>query len=331
MDLNIPVIDVSSLRVSDAGNSVDLIAMQISKACQEHGFFYIKGHGVDVNLQRELEVKSHQFFALPEEEKMKIYMKLGGKAWRGFFPIGDELTSGKPDIKEGIYFGTELDTDHPKVKSGILLHGPNLFPEKPEGFKELIIDYMEQVTQVGHLVMKGIALSLGLDSNYFHDRYTKDPLVLFRIFHYPYQSPTNDELWGVGEHTDYGLLTILKQDGNGGLQVKSKGQWIDAPPLENTFICNIGDMLDKMTGGLYRSTPHRVLNTSGKNRLSFPLFFDPGFDTTPQRIKNIDTSTIDDYEDRWDKESVHEFSGTYGDYIIGKVSKVFPELEKRVL
>lgn len=328
---SIPVIDIGPLRDATTGAEVDLIAHQISQACQQHGFFYVAGHGVDTVLQQELETKSHEFFSLPEEEKMKISMKLGGKAWRGFFPVGDELTSGKPDIKEGIYFGTELDDKHPKVKTGTPMHGANLFPERPEGFKNLVLDYMNQVTETGHLVMKGIALSLGLEADYFRDRYTKDPLILFRIFHYPYRPDTNNELWGVGEHTDYGLLTILKQDNNGGLQVKSKGQWIDAPPIENTFICNIGDMLDKMTGGLYRSTPHRVLNTSGKNRLSFPLFFDPGFDTHPQRIENISIETLDDREERWDKSSVHDFSGTYGDYILGKVSKVFPELEKKVL
>lgn len=258
-------------------------------------------------------------------------MKLGGKAWRGYFKVGDELTSGKPDIKEGIYFGTELDNTHPKVQAGTPMHGANLFPTQPQDFTNVVLNYMNQVTKVGHLIMKGMALSLGLKADYFNKNYTADPLILFRIFHYPYHPKTDAELWGVGEHTDYGLLTILKQDDCGGLQVKSRGNWIDAPPIENTFICNIGDMLDKMTGGLYRSTPHRVLNTSGKNRLSFPLFFDPGFDTHPKRIENINIDTIDDREARWDKSNVHDFSGTYGDYILGKVSKVFPDLESKVL
>jgi len=79
---------------------------------------------------------------------------------------------------------------------------------------------------------------------------------------------------GVGEHTDYGVLTILKQDNLGGLQVKNRDpQWIPAPPIENSFVINIGDMLEKMTKGLYRSTPHRVKNSAGIDRLSFPFFF----------------------------------------------------------
>ncbi len=94
--------------------------------------------------------------------------------------------------------------------------------------------------------MKGISLSLGLDANYFRDNYMQDPLVLFRIFHYPPLTEQHNKqvLWSVGEHTDYGLLTILRQDDVGGLQVKSGGSWLEAPPVPDSFVCNIGDMLD---------------------------------------------------------------------------------------
>jgi isopenicillin N synthase-like dioxygenase len=135
---------------------------------------------------------------------------------------------------------------------------------------------MQQMTALGHLLMAGLARSLELDENYFAERLTGNPLTLFRIFNYP-ATVNRQESWGVGEHTDYGVLTILKQDEAGGLQVKSKSRWIDAPPLDGSFICNIGDMLDRLTGGLYRSTPHRVQNPSPHDRLSFPFFFDPNF------------------------------------------------------
>lgn len=189
---------------------------------------------------------------------------------------------------------------------------------------------------LGHALMRGIALSLGLDGEYFRKRYTDDPLILFRIFHYPALSGpfSNDDAklqeWSVGEHTDYGILTILRQDTVAGLQVKSQSKWIDAPPVPDTFICNIGDMLDRMTGGLYRSTPHRVLNKSGLSRMSFPFFFDPNFDAEVKAI-NPDMPAMEDKFERWDQASVHEFSGTYGDYILKKVSKVFPELGRETL
>ena len=325
----IPIINISALieNTSEKNN----VAQLIGKACRYFGFFYIVGHGVDISLQQKLEHLSKQFFALPTEDKMKIKMEYGGIAWRGYFPVGNELTSGKPDMKEGIYFGEELDEDSPLVQKQTLLHGANLFPVQIPEFKETVINYMKEITKLGHQLMKGIALSLGLDENYFYQRYTETPLQLFRIFNYPATPNIEDStIWGVGEHTDYGLLTILKQDSFGGLQIKSKSEWIDAPPVDNSFICNIGDMMDRMTGGLFRSTPHRVKRQILNDRLSYPFFFDPNFFAAVQQIEGIKMQT-DDKDERWDKASVHEFSGTYGEYLLKKVSKVFPELSRKVI
>ena len=328
--LQIPVIDVSAL-VSGKEDR-DEVAGRIGQACRDWGFFYIVGHGVDEHLQRRLEEVSRQFFAQDLETKLEIKMSHGGRAWRGYFPVGGELTSGKPDLKEGIYFGAELEYDHPLVTAGTPLHGPNLFPADIPQFRETALAYMAAMTTLGHTLMAGIALSLGLAESYFFDRYTSDPLILFRIFNYPPQPLNTDSesSLGVGEHTDYGLLTILRQDMSGGLEVKTKSRWVAAPPIPNSFVCNIGDMLDRMTGGRYLSTPHRVRNVAGHNRLSFPFFFDPNFNAAVRPIK-IDAKANDNKEERWDRASVHEFGGTYGDYLLSKVSKVFPELRRKVL
>jgi isopenicillin N synthase-like dioxygenase len=184
------------------------------------------------------------------------------------------------------------------------------------------------MTQLGHALMRGLALSLSLEENYFFDRYTADPLILFRIFNYPPPAEPG-ESFGVGEHTDYGLLTILRQDMCGGLEIKRDGRWIAAPPIANTFVCNLGDMLDRMTGGRYLSTPHRVRNVSGRNRRSFAFFFDPSFNAEIHPIAL--GAAHDNREERWDKASVHEFRGTYGDYLLAKVAKVFPALRREVL
>lgn len=328
--IEIPIIDISSFM--EGGKILpeqQHVARQIADTCKNNGFFYIKGHGVSEALQQRLEDLSQEFFAQDEAAKMQIAMTRGGRAWRGYFPVEGELTSGKPDLKEGLYFGAELPATDRRVVAQLPLHGSNLFPAHPAGLKETVLEYLQAMTHTAHAVMRGIALSLGLDANYFYDRYTRDPLILFRIFHYPAQKTTGEQ-WGVGEHTDYGLLTILKQDGVGGLQVKSQGVWIDAPPVANTFVCNIGDMLDRMTGGLYRSTPHRVLNTSGKSRYSYPFFFDPNFELPVHRIENL-PQVADDRHQRWDKESVHDFEGTYGNYLLRKVGKVFPDLQRDML
>ena len=310
------------------------VADEMGRACRECGFFYVVGHDVDEPLQRRLEALSRQFFAQDRETKMAIRMDLGGRAWRGYFPVGGELTSGKPDLKEGIYFGAELDDDHPLVKDGTPLHGHNLFPSNMPEFREVVLAYLESMTRLGHTLMSGIALSLGLSESYFDERYTGDPLILFRIFNYPADlaPPDPDPRWGVGEHTDYGLLTILKQDDSGGLQVKSRSRWVPAPPIARSFVCNIGDMLDRMTGGQYRSTPHRVKNLAPRDRLSFPFFFDPNFNAEVKPIELPDAASVaSDRRERWDRASVHEFTGTYGDYVLNKVSKVFPQLRRSVL
>lgn len=319
----LPLIDIEPLvRV---GADVTAVAEQIRAACTDFGFFYVVGHGVDAALGTSLESLSREFFALPAAEKMRIPMTLGGRAWRGYFAVGDELTSGRPDRKEGLYFGAELPADHPDVCANRPFHGPNLFPDLA-GFRDTVLRYIAAMTQLGHCLMRAISMSLDLEADYFERHYTHDPLVLFRIFNYPRSDePDRDKTWGVGEHTDYGILTILRQDDVGGLQVKSQGTWINAPPIPDSFVCNIGDMLDRMTSGQFRSTPHRVLNVADRSRLSFPFFFDPNFHA---QVRPIDPSApiSDDARERWDGTSVHDWRGTYGEYLLSKVAKVFPEL-----
>ena len=329
-DLHLPVVDISAL--VSGREDLHTVPEQIEKACREFGFFYIVGHGVDEELQQRLEQVSRQFFAQEVQTKLEISMSRGDRAWRGYFPVGGELTSGRQDLKEGIYFGAELGRDHPLVRAGTPLHGPNLFPAGVQQFRKTVLDYMEAMTRLGHVVMAAISLSLGLDESYFDKHYTHDPLILFRIFNYPARSQYDEKNFGfgVGEHTDYGFLTILKQDMSGGLQVKTKSDWIDATPIPNSFVCNIGDMLDRLTGGRYLSAPHRAQNPADHDRLSFPFFFDPNFNAEVKPL-HLNVDVHDNKAERWDHASVHEFHGTYGDYLLSKVSKVFPELGRKVL
>jgi isopenicillin N synthase-like dioxygenase len=284
----VPVIDVAPL-VADAGDQ-SAVAVAIGRAFRKTGFFYVIGHGVSQELSQRLGELSNAFFAQDLETKLEIRTALAGKAWRGYFPVGDELTSGKPDVKEGLHFGWELSENDSLVREGLPLHGPNLFPAGIPDFGDTILQYTAVLTDLGHSLMRGVALSLGLEPGYFRERFMADPLTLFRIFCSPPVTPRPEiDEWGVGEHTDYGVLTILKQDNVGGLQVKIRSRWIDAPPVPNSFVYNIGDMLDRLTHGLYRSTPHRVQNVSGRSWISFPFFFDPGFDA---HVEAIDLSGV---------------------------------------
>jgi isopenicillin N synthase-like dioxygenase len=326
----LPLIDVAPLLDPGAGDhDLAAVARAVDQACRTIGFFSIVGHGVPTGLQDRLEEASHAFFARPDAEKQEIAMSRAGPAWRGWFPVGGELTSGRPDRKEGIYFGSEHLPSHPRVLTGVPLHGRNQFPGDDPGLRRAVVEWLDALRPVADAVMGAVALGLGLPRRWFEEHLTGDPTVLFRIFHYPPDDAEDaGDSWGVGEHTDYGLLTLLAQDHLGGLQVRAvDGGWIDVPPTRGVLVCNLGDMLERLTGGRYRSTPHRVRNTSGQGRLSFPYFFDPSWDATVSTLPLTDTPPPDTVgAQRWDATDVTAWEGIYGDYLTRKVARVFPDL-----
>ena len=324
MSQDLPVIDVGRLV---SGEDDAEAGAQIDAACRRLGFFYVVGHGVDGALEARLDGAARSLFALDRAAKERVAMAHGGRAWRGWFPLEGELTSGRPDAKEGCYFGAELGPDDPRVQAGLPLHGPNLFPAELPELRDAVLEHLDAMTSLGHALMRGIALGLGLPSDWFHRHLTADPLILFRIFRYP---PASGDGWGVAEHTDYGLLTMLRQDSAGGLQVHAPSGWIDAPPIPGSFVCNLGDMLERMTGGRYRSTPHRVRNTGTTDRLSFPFFFDPGWDAEVVPVPTLPGDPAPARQ-RWDGSDLEAVSGTYGEYLTGKVGRVFPDLGEQVL
>jgi len=325
---DLPIVDIAPL-LDAAGTTraKTSVATENGRACRQIGFFGIVGHGVDPTLQDDLERAAHAFFALDDSVKAAIAMPRAGRAWRGWFPVGGELTSGRPDCKEGIYFGAEHDADHHRVRSGIALHGTNLFPAEPADLGPIVLRWLAEMRRVAEAVMRGIALGLGLRAEWFAENLTADPTELFRIFHYPPTTGGHDD-WGVAEHTDYGLLTVLAQDSLGGLQVSRRdGTWIDVAPTPGMFVCNLGDMLERLTRGRYLSTPHRVRNDTEHGRLSFPYFFDPSWDATvPVLPIEADDSSAVDRRERWDGADVAAWNGSYGDYLTAKVARVFPDL-----
>jgi isopenicillin N synthase-like dioxygenase len=325
----IPQLPVVDLALADANSTArQQLARRLDAACCEYGFFYLVGHGIDANQSARLMRLARAFFARDVAEKLKIRMALGGRAWRGYFPVGGELTSGEPDLKEGLYFGTELDEHDARVKAGKPLHGRNLFPDLP-GFREAVLEYIRTLTHVGQRLLALMAEGLQLDARYFQERYTADPTVLFRIFNYP--PDPRQAGWGVGAHTDYGLLTLLEQDAVGGLQVRNRDRWLDVPYVAGSLVCNVGDMLERLTNGRYLSALHRARNVSTQERMSMVLFLDPAFDAALEPLAGIVPASERPHTDvRWDKIDPHALEGTYGEYLLSKVSKVFPDLTGRV-
>ena len=318
------LIDIAPLLTPGADTAA--VAARIDRACRELGFFRVIGHGVDAELLTRLDRAARAFFVRPDHEKQPFAMANAGAAWRGWFPFRGEVTSGRPDRKEGLYVGIDHPDDHPLVAAGTPLHGHNLLPDGE--LRRAVDDWLAAVRPVADAVMRGIAIGLGLPGDWFEHHITDDPTVLFRIFRYPTlaDNAVTDE-WGVGEHTDYGLLTLLAQDEAGGLEVRTPdGCWIEVPAEPDVLVCNLGDMLDRLTQGRYRSTPHRVRNVSGRERLSFPYFFDPSWDAEVTPLPLDGSPPAEDAARRWDGADLQAWSGTYGDYLTAKVARVFPDL-----
>jgi isopenicillin N synthase-like dioxygenase len=325
----LPVIDLSL--IGSAAPWTGHLAAQLDWAAMEFGFFYVVGHGVDLPVVSAMHEAAKRFFALPHDAKTALTMSRGGRAWRGYFPVGGELTSGQPDFKEGLYLGAELDGDDPRVRAGLPLHGRNLFPDIP-GFREITLQYLDELTALSQRLIAVLGKGLGVGDEYFRRHYTDDPTVLFRLFNYPPAPACSGNIRGVGEHTDYGFLTLLYQDDAGGLQVKYSDQWIDVPYLPDSFVVNIGDMLERLTAGRYVSALHRVINQSGRARISMPFFFDPRFEAVLEPIPGAGPDRErQGLAARWDGIDLRQLRGTYGEYLLGKVARVFPELGRAQL
>lgn len=350
---HLPIIDIGGLRhaKSDAEFQFALrdAGARIDNACRTAGFFYITNHGVSIDLQSNLEKIAHSFFALPIEEKKRIDMVKHGKAWRGYFSLGHEATSGIPDQKEGLYYGPEIanNTDtRPLRGSNLWLDG-----EFGDDMKSNILAYMRQMKEVGNLLVKIIAYGLQLNKAQFGNQF-ENPSEMFSIVNYPPHDPSfSEKSVACGEHTDYGYLTLLKQDSCGGLQVQSNStnEWVDAPYIPNSFVINLGDALERSTHGLYKATLHRVVQRKNTtvNRISMPYYFDPNFDSRQQSlvpfmcaedqaivrmIEERKRANLDLYlQDRWDKEDIAMFGGTYADYLVKKAVSVFPNVNNSLI
>lgn len=286
---SIPVIDVSALvtksddpkMAEDAG--VLEVVRQLDKACREAGFFYVKGHGIPESLLKEVRHVTRKFFHLPYEEKLKIKLS-AATGYRGYQEVGQNITKGVPDMHEAIDCYKELKSGM-YGDTGKPMEGPNLWPDDPQNFKSLMEQYVDLCTELSKKIMRGIALAFGGSFDALEGNIAGDPFWVMRLIGYPVVSKENGHHKqeidiGCGAHTDYGLLTLVNQDEDiTALQVRNhSGEWIWAPPIPGTFVCNIGDMLKILTNGLYGSTLHRVFNPSPKYRICVAYFYETNYD-----------------------------------------------------
>jgi isopenicillin N synthase-like dioxygenase len=271
----LPVIDIGGLS-SPTVTDRKAVAERLREACLDNGFFYVVNHGVPERLIAALFGETRRFFDSPVAVKSAVDKSLSF-CQRGFEPMrAQRLEAGAPpDLKESFYIGPELSLDDPRVVARRFNHGPNLWPVGMESFRPVTEAYFCTMLDLSQTLMRGLALALHLNEEYFAPYCTKAHATL-RLLHYPPQ-PANAAPGekGAGAHSDFGGITLLLQDEVGGLQVqgKIKGEWIHATPIPGAFVVNLGDLIARWTNDRFRSTVHRVVNASGRERYSVPFFF----------------------------------------------------------
>ncbi len=278
---SIPLINFGPMRYDDP-QACAQVGMEVRKACTEVGFFYAFNHSVPQPVVDSTFNAAKQFFSLPDEAKSNISVeKSAGN--RGYTALLGENTdpTAKGDLHEAFDYALELDAEDPDLERGLFGYSPNQWPDSKAvpGFREALLRYQASALNFGGEIFRAFALALELPADYFDPLITK-PLAVTRVLHYPPQNGVIDEKQiGIGAHSDYECFTILCTDDCAALQVLNPaGEWIAAPPVEGAFIVNVGDMMERWTNGYFKSTVHRAINRSGRERYSIPLFFGPNPD-----------------------------------------------------
>lgn len=310
----IPVIDISALRASE-GRGLAEVADALTRAAVDPGFFYVCNHGVPASVLASTRAVAERFFALPLEEKLRVRVE---NYHRGFVSVGQAkmYDGAQPDLKESFVYGLEARPGRDPCAADNPLLRANRWPQRPEGFRAALETFFDAMSSCALSLMQAFAVAMGRPPACFIER-TGRPVSRGSLVYYPAQQSKGDgERFGVAPHTDFGCLTLLEQDDVGGLEVLARtGDWVTAYPVQGTLVVNVGDLLARWTNDVFRSTPHRVVNRSGRSRLTLALFFDPDFDTLIDPRSVVGTST-----------GIHYPPVTCGEYILSRYDASFDYL-----
>jgi isopenicillin N synthase-like dioxygenase len=282
----IPTLDMKLLS-GDSDTEKQLFTETLIETLHTIGFFYLKNHPINPDLMQQVLDLSKIFYSLPQDEKDSISI-YNSKHFRGYGKLNAESTNNSPDFKETYDLGLERNPVNDSGKSYQILHGPNQWPPSlGNEFKHTITRYIDEMMKLGMKLMHAIAAGLGIEENIFSESFdfnSRDAYSMLRLLHYP-PAQQNAKQFGVGPHVDAGCLIFLLQDDTSGLQVQNNhGSGIDAPPVPDTLIVNIGEMLQLWTNGYFKATPHRVLNNNTNHRYSAPFFFEPNLSASIRPI-----------------------------------------------
>lgn len=312
----IPQIDFGPMASEDIADRLK-VAAALKDACMNVGFFYLRNHGVPQEVIDATFDAAKRFFATPFEEKMRIHIRQSNNH-RGYGPLLEENTdpTAKGDLHEAFDLSLDIPADDAEVLAGHTLHGPNVWPESVPNFREPLTHYYDEMILLGRRIFQAFALALELDEDFFAPK-IKRPGSSMRVLYYPPQEGVIDEKQiGIGAHSDYECFTILAQGGDvEALQVlNASGEWISAPPIPGAFVVNIGDQMARWSNDLFKSTLHRVINRSGRERYSIPFFYGCDYATILTPLPNcVDEEHPAKYEPVTAYEYVSgRFAETYG-------------------
>ncbi|KAH8658250.1 hypothetical protein BX600DRAFT_468860 [Xylariales sp. PMI_506] len=284
----LPIIDVSGIFSESFADRQD-VAKRLREACTNTGFFYIKNHGVPAEVLAASHAASLEFFRQPREVKDRASSDQS-RIYNGYKPPSTQRINPFESVDVRESFSWKYDpvyddavTDPAAIPPEIarcLTSEEFLWRETTNlpRFKDSIIAHWRACMALARALVRAFALSLQLPEDHFDAKFSH-PDATFTVNYYPSMqkplSPADEATQvSIGSHTDFQLFTILWQDDTGGLQVLNRqGQWINAKPIEGTFVVNIADYMQRITNDLYVSTVHRAQNWSGKERISMPFFF----------------------------------------------------------
>lgn len=278
--MGIPVIDLHDALAPGGPRSAE-VAAQLRAAAMASGFFYVRRHGVPAALVQRQFGLAQQLLDLPLSTRQALDMR-HSPTMRGFENLGAQTldAAARPDLKESFYCGMAYPDSHPYVRAGYQTYGGNQWPAELPDAPAACEAYIQAMLALSRRLMQLMALSLDLPEGYF-DGTSESPMVTLRMIRYPaHPADADARTFGAGAHTDWGALTILAQDGHGGLEVcMPEGHWVPATPMDGCFVVNLGDMIPRWTNGRYHSNPHRVRNmhSGGAPRYSIPFFYEPDY------------------------------------------------------
>ncbi|MEC7381045.1 MAG: 2-oxoglutarate and iron-dependent oxygenase domain-containing protein [Pseudomonadota bacterium] len=295
---------IPEISIKDFTKRKSSIAKEILQACEEVGFFFITDHDLNAELIRKALELSNMFFKLPNEVKLKYFIKEGA-GQRGYTPYGIETAKDSvfPDQKEFWHHGrSHWDKKFDKVMP------KNLLISEINEMNDSLNKLYSELEKLGQKILSAIAISLNLKNNWFDDKINNGNSIL-RLIHYP-KLNKNDKGLRAEAHEDINLITLLLGTEQEGLEALNKNnEWIPVKVNSEKIVCNVGDMLERLTNDKLKSTTHRVNNPvkskMNESRFSMPFFLhlNPDYlietlsncinDKTPN--KYIEPITADDF------------------------------------